>query len=186
MLSAANVLDSEPFAIRAGDSVAWTRSLPEFSAADGWALKYRLLWPTTATPVDIASSATATDHAVSLTAATTAAWPAGRATLVAYVERTVEAVLDRVSLESRSIDILPDLTTATSHDGRSQNAKALADLEAALAAYIAGGQGNVAEYTIGDRHMKFKSAAEIRELMDHYKREVARERGVSGKVFYRG
>jgi hypothetical protein len=183
------MMTNEPSTFRAGDSVAWSRSLPEFLPADGWVLKYRLLYASGAA-VPITSSASGADHAVSLTSADTASWTAGTATLVAYVEKGS----DRVTLESQQVAILPDLTAAANFDSRTQNQKALADLEAALATYCKAGQGHVAEYDIAGRRMKFRTSAEIIELIDYYKRAVAKERaalaaisgGAPGRVFYRG
>ena len=118
---------------------------------------------------------------------TTAAWAAGRATLFVFVERTVSGpATERVSLETKTIDIAANLATATTFDGRSANVKALDDLRAALASYCTAGHGPVAEYQIGDRRMKFRSTTEIADLIAYYEREVARERGVAGRVFYRG
>ena len=179
--------DTEPLSIRAGDSLTWSRSLPEYSAADGWTLKYRILWTTGSSPASFSAAGVGTQHTVTLAAVTTAAWASGRATLFVFVERTVAGpVTERVSLETKTIDIEANLATETTFDGRTANAKALDDLKAALASYCTAGQGPVAEYQIGDRRMKFRSTTEIADLIAFYEREVARERGVSGRVFYRG
>lgn len=181
------VPDTEPLSIRAGDSLSWSRSLPEFSAADGWTLKYRLLWPSGSSPASFSAVGAGTQHTVTLTAATTAVWPAGRATLFGFVERTVDGpATERVSLGTQSVLIAENLAAASAFDGRSANAKALDDLKAALATYCTAGHGPVAEYQIGDRRMKFRSTAEITDLIAHYEREVARERGASGRIYYRG
>ena len=179
--------DTEPLSIRAGDSISWSRSLPEYSAADGWTLKYRILWTTGSSPASFSASGVGTQHTVTLAALDTAAWAAGRATLFVFVERTVAGpATERVSLETKTIDIEANLATATTFDGRSANVKALDDLRAALASYCTAGHGPVAEYQIGDRRMKFRSTTEIADLIAYYEREVARERGVAGRVFYRG
>ena len=178
--------DTEPLSIRAGDSLSWSRSLPEYSAADGWTLKYRILWTTGSSPASFSAAGVGTQHTVTLAAATTAAWAAGRATLFVFVERTIGPATERVSLETKTIDIEANLATATTFDGRSANVKALDDLKTALASYCTAGHGPVAEYQIGDRRMKFRSTAEIADLIAHYEREVARERAVAGRVFYRG
>lgn len=180
---------SEPTVFRAGDSVAWTRSLPEHLPADGWVLKYRLLWPA-GTAVDIDTTAAGDEHAVDLGSADTANWPAGQVTLVAYVEKDAQ----RVTLGQQQVSVLPDLTTAETFDSRTANQKALAAAEAALLAYMEKGQAHVAEYDIAGRKMKFRTAGEIVDLINHYKREVAKERAalaaihghVPGRVFYRG
>lgn len=177
---------TEPLLIRAGDSVSWSRLLPEFSADDGWTLKYRILWTTGSSPAAFSAFGFGEQHIVGLDALTTADWPAGRATLFIFVERTVGPATERISLEAKAIEIAPNLAIATAFDARSANAKALDDLKAALASYCTAGQGPVAEYSIGDRRMKFRSTTEIVDLIAFYERQVARERGVTGRVFYRG
>lgn len=165
---------TEPTSIRAGDSVAWSRDLPAYPAADGWALKYRILWPAGAAE-EIATTADGTRYDAALSAADTATFAAGRAVLVSLVERGAGAGLERATLGSSPLDILPNLATAAAHDGRSQNEIALAHARAALATYMANGQLHVAEYDIAGRRMKFRSAAEIRELIQYYESEVGRE-----------
>lgn len=166
---------AEPNAIRAGDTVTWSRELPEHSAADGWALKYRLLYPT-GTAAEITTSGSGTTHNVALTAAVTGAWTAGTATLVALVEKGSGPSLERVTLESQAITILPNLSTAATLDTRSDAQIALADAKAALKTYMASGRLHVAEYDIAGRAMKFRSADEIRALIDYYEGEVGKER----------
>lgn len=162
-----------PTTFRAGDSVSWVESLPAYPAADGWALKYRLLWAA-GTAVDIPTSADGSDYSVSLATAATTDWAAGTATLVSWVEKTGA----RVTLGQQAVTILPNLAIADTHDGRSQAVKALADAKAALAAYMANGQTHVAEYDIAGRRMKFRAASEIIDLINHYEREVASERAL--------
>lgn len=164
----------EPTAIRAGDSVAWTRELPEHSAADGWALKYRLLYAA-GTAVDITSTGAGTLHTVNLTAANTASYVAGSATLVAYVEKGSGGSLERVTLESTPITILPNLTTAATFDGRSANQVALANLRAALAAMTANTSITVQSVSLEGRSTTFRSMDDLRGAIAHYEREVARE-----------
>lgn len=181
---------NEPTTFRAGDSASWSESLPEYLASDGWTLHYRLLWPT-GTAVDIVTSADGDDFAVALASSATSSWPAGQATLVSWV--TKEAA--RVTLEQQPVTILPDLTTAATHDGRSANKKALDQAEATLAAYAAGGKACVAEYEVAGRRMKFRDTQQILDLINHYKRLVAKETaalallqggGMPGRVYYRG
>jgi hypothetical protein len=169
-----DIAHSEPTSLRAGDSAAWQRDLADHSAADGWTLKYRLLWPA-GTPAEITSTGVGTVHTVSLSAADTASYTAGTPTLVGYVEKGSGPTLERVTLSSSVITVLPNLTTLTANDGRSQNQIALADAKAALASYMSKGQLHVAEYDIAGRTMKFRSSSEILDLIAHYKREVFSE-----------
>lgn len=168
---------NEPESFRAGDSVSWTESLPAYPVADGWALKYRLLWPT-GTAINIPATGSGTDYSVNLTPADTAGWVAGSATLISWVEKTSQRVL----LEQQAVTILPDLAIANTYDGRSQAVKGLADARAALAAYMAKGQAHVAEYDIAGRRMKFRASMEITDLISYYEREVAKERAAQAAM----
>lgn len=166
-----------PDSFRAGDSVSWDESLPEYSAVDGWALKYRFLWPT-GSAITLAATASGSDYSVALTPTDTASWVAGSATLVSWVEKTGARVL----LAQKSITILPDLAIAGTFDGRSLAVHALIDARAALAAYMAKGQIHVGEYDIAGRRMKFRSSVEITDLIQYYEREVAKERALQAAM----
>lgn len=165
---------SEPTTLRAGDSAAWSRSLPDYPPAAGWALKYRLIWPA-GTPVDITAGHDGTDYTVSLGAEATQDYPAGAATLVARVERGSGPTLERVTLGQQAITILPDLAAATTLDGRSAAARALADAKSALTVYLAGGIGHVLETDIGGRRTKFRGVKEITDLIEYLQRQVSAE-----------
>lgn len=179
---------SAPTTLRAGDSVVWTESLPATPANDGWTLKFKFLWPT-GDAFPVAATSAGADFSISLTAAQTAAWAAGSATRVAWVEKGSE----RITLDQSQVTILPDLGAATTFDGRSQASKGLADAKAALAAYVGAGKAHVAEYDIAGRRMKFRTSKEITDLIDHYEAEVAKERslqallqgGTPGRVYTR-
>lgn len=164
-------MSDQPTTFRAGDSVGWTHSLPAYPAADGWILKYRLLW-SVGTAVDIDTIGAGDEYTVAVAAADTVGWVAGSATLVAWVERGVE----RETLGQQAVTILPDLTTATTFDSRTRNQKALDAARLALETYLAGGRMHVAEYEIAGRKMKFRSADEITALIAFYERECAKER----------
>jgi len=179
-----------PDSFRAGDSVSWTVSLPAFPASAGWAVSYRLLTPS-GLAVDITTTADGDDHVANLTATQTAAWSAGTATLVCLATKSAE----RKTVDSKTVTILPDLAVIGTFDGRTLNKKTLDDLETALAAYAAAGQGHVAEYTVAGRVMKFRTVEEIESLIARYKRAVAKERAAlallngeqtPGRCYYRG
>lgn len=166
---------SPPATLRAGDSAEWVVSLPDYPAGAGWELYYRLLWRT-GPAVTIAAAADGDDHAVALTGAQTASWQAGPATLVWWVVRGEGEAEVKVTLDGRLVEILPDLTTAATHDPRTLNQRALADAQAALAAHMASGRAHVEEYEIAGRRQRFRSVDELRALVEYYQREVATER----------
>lgn len=168
-----------PTSFRAGDSAAWKTALPEYDAADGWSLIYRLILPFGAATEFSATGGTGGDYAVSLSATATSTWQAGAGTLLSRVERGSGAGLERITLGQQAVTILPNLATASSFDGRSIAAKGLADARAALAQYMAKGQAHVAEYHISDRVMKFRTTQDILDLIAYYEREVAKERATA-------
>lgn len=163
-----------PQSLRAGDSAAWSLAIPDHLPADGWALKFRMLWAQDAS-VDFGGTPDADVYTVSLSATDTANWTAGNATLAWWVERTVNGALERLTLGSQALLILPDLTQAATLDNRSQARIGLEAARAALVAYVAAGQSTVAEYEIAGRKMKFRDVSQIRELIQHFEREVNKE-----------
>jgi hypothetical protein len=166
-----------PPTLRAGDSVSWSASADGYLPAAGWSLKYRLLWPAGA--AELAATAAGSGWSVAQTSVQTSAWPAGSATLIARVEKGTGPALERVTLGSMAVTILPDLNAATQYDGRSQAQRGLDDANAALTAYLAGGKAHVAEYGIAGRQIKFRSVDEIRALIEHYTRQVSAERAAT-------
>lgn len=178
-----------PTTLRAGDSDSWSESLPNYPASAGWVLKYRLLWSNG--HADITATAAGDDFNITVTSAASTDWPAGPATLVAWVEKAAQ----KITIGSQPVTILPDLSVSVAHDGRSKNQRALDAAQAALVAYAEGGKAHVAEYEIDGNRMKFRSSQEILDLINHYKRLVAKENaalallqggGTPGRVYYRG
>jgi len=164
-----------PTTHRAGDSLTWTHSLPEYPPAAGWSLHYRLLFAA-GDAVDVTATPAGSDYTVSLSAAATATWPAGVATLVAYVEQGSGPSLQRITLDQSALSVQPNLLTATTHDARTINERALAAAETALADYVASGKLHVQGYNIAGRQMQFRTAGDIRDLIAYYRGEVNRER----------
>jgi len=134
-----------------------------------------VLWPS-APAVEFEATASGDAYTVALTATFTSDWLAGNATLVSFVERGTAPDIERVTVAQQILAVLPNLVTATAFDSRSKARKALDDAEAALAKYMEKGQAHVSEYEIAGRKMKFRSTAEIIDLINFYKRAVAKER----------
>lgn len=161
---------TQPSTLRAGDSIRWYRDLPDYPASAGWALRYRMLFPS-GDPVEIETTGEGDRFQVDLSSEATGRFIAGKATLVAWVERDAE----RVTIDGQQIVILPDLTRVGEFDGRSENARALAQAKAALADYVASGRAHVQRYTIASREFWFRDVKDIKALIDHYEAEVAKE-----------
>ena len=104
-------LTTEPTTIRAGDSLSWLISVSDYPADLGWTLKYNLV--NADAVILLTSVASGADHAITATAAVTAAYTSGDYTAVKFVESGVGASLERVTLSQFNITVLPSLTTAT-------------------------------------------------------------------------
>ncbi len=157
---------AEPTSIRAGDSVAWQRNLPEFDAGAGWVLAYKLT--STAATHQIPATGNGPAHAVALTKTATANFASGSYTLIGYVTNGTE----RVTIYAAPCAVLPDLVAATTYDGRSP---AKAALDAARAAYYGRTGSGAIEYAVGDRSFKFETPADLLIRIRSLEQEVARE-----------
>ena len=76
----ADIATTEPTQIRAGDSITWLKTLNDYPATDSWVLHYRLI--NSAGKFDVTATASGSDHLVSISAATSATYTAGKYTLV--------------------------------------------------------------------------------------------------------
>lgn len=122
---------TEPAAITTGDTISWQIALPDYPASGGWTLKYTLVG--SAGAITIASAASGADHLISITAATSTTWIAGRYQLQKYVEKGSGTTLERITLGSASIEIIKGLAgTTTASDTRSQSRRILDAINAAI------------------------------------------------------
>lgn len=165
----ATIPDIEPTAITAGDTVTWTRTLPDYPASAGWVLSYTLI--NADRRVQFAAVADGDAHRVHQPAAVTAEWPVGDFEWQAVVANAT----DRHTVLRGRLSIQPDFGSMVGLDTRSMARKALEALQAAYLDYLTNQQGHVAEYEIAGRRMKFRNAAEIWAQIDRLKREVAAE-----------
>lgn len=157
---------TEPATLRAGDTATWTKSLSDYPASAGWVLSYALT--KTGTRITFSATASADDHLVVVTAATTAAWVVGnyswaaRATLAGAVH----------TVATGTVEILPDIAALTGGtDARSHAAITLDALEA----WIEGRNMGVAEYEIAGRRLKTIPIPDLLVLRDRYRRDVQSE-----------
>jgi hypothetical protein len=109
----------EPTTFRAGDTLAFTRSVQDYSAADGWTINY-FFRSSTASAVDFSSTPSNTSHAVNVPAATTAAWLPGIYTGIGVITDGTT----KKTIFSGSLTILPDISQVQpGTDQRTQNRK---------------------------------------------------------------
>ncbi|WP_230685816.1 hypothetical protein, partial [Streptococcus pneumoniae] len=83
--------------------------------------------------IDITAGASGTDHLVTVTAATTAAYPTGDYTWTAWVEKTGE----RYTIGSGTVIVKPNIAGLAAFDARTDAAIILDQLMAAYTSYTA-------------------------------------------------
>ena len=158
-----------------GDSAI---DVPDYPASDGWTLKYRFA-PRFTTPVQAPIELTAsTDpdgrrYNIQASPATTAAWAPGAYAWVRWVEKAGAAqTLDDVYGE---LVVKADpRTLPQGFDGRSQAAKAVDDIKAAMATFTSS-NGTIKSYSIGSRQVTYRDKAEIITDLDFWQRQLDAE-----------
>jgi hypothetical protein len=153
----------EPSVITAGDTAAWTKSLPDYLPSAGWTLNYALQGPSEIT-FSSATNSGAT-FAISLTTSTTASWAPGLYALTAYVTKAGE----RYTVDRRTISILADPAQAL---GSTHASRTLALIEAALEGRIPRG---LESHVIAGQSISKIPIPELYKLKLQYQREVAAE-----------
>lgn len=160
----AQIPSIEPTTITPGDTVKWTRTLPDYPADAGWVLSYEFV--KASTRITVTGGASGADHAVTISSATSAAYVAGTYDWRARVTKAGEVY----TVASGRTVIKPSFAAAT--DARSQMRIALEAIEATLAGRATTA---TAEYEIAGRRLKFISPTELLVLRDRYRIDVARE-----------
>jgi hypothetical protein len=165
---AAPIPTTEPAVIVAGDTAKWTKSLADYSAADGWALSYTLV--NSASRYTFSATASGSDFAVTVAAATTTAYAAGLYDWRAQVSKAAEVF----TVGAGQFTVQPSFASAT--DGRSSARKSLDQ----VVAYMANSANlEAAEYEIAGRRLKRLSIPELIQLKSHLSAEVQRETAAS-------
>jgi len=155
----------EPSTVNAGDTWRWTRSLADYPASAGWALSYVLI--NAAAKITINAAASGDDHAVTVSAATTAGYAAGTYDWRARVSKAGE-----VYTVGEGRITVRNAYAASTFDARSHARKTLDNIEAVIE-----GRATSAtlEYQIAGRSMKYIPMAELLTLRDKYRAEVKGE-----------
>lgn len=117
-----------PRKLTAGDTVTWTESLADYPAAT-YALSMVLIAAGADSKESFEAVGSGDEHEFTISAAASADLTAGR------YDYQLIATGDgfRITLDRGSIEVLPDLSTLTSHDGRDWLDTAIAALEASIA-----------------------------------------------------
>ena len=154
----------EPQQLRVGDTWSWRRSVPGYSASEGWSLRYELV--TIGQRIVIDAVAEGDDFLVLVPANVTAQKVAGRYQWLARVLKGA----DVFSIGQGMVQITPDFASAV--DSRSHARKVLDAIEAVLEQRATRDQE---EYSIAGRSLKRTSIGDLLKLRDQYKKDVALE-----------
>lgn len=157
----------EPISFRAGDTIKWTKSLADYPASAGWALKYKFVGDKGA-PAVIAAAASGDDFSVTITATTTAAYVAGIYTLQGWVEKAGE----QYTISVTTVEILANLSISSATDTRSNARKQLVLIETAIESYSVRPVESVSAF---GRTWTRPSLRTLYNLRSRYLREIRKE-----------
>jgi hypothetical protein len=174
---ASDIPTAEPIQLTAGDTVSWSRSLADYSAADGWVLSYALVQRVTGLRIIILASASGADHLVSVTAAESAGWTAGEYDGQGYVGKTTE----RYQVWKGTVVILPNYGgEGEVGDTRSQAKIILDFIDASFTKLV---QKQTVEATIEGVDLKFRSLEELTKARNYWGNIYAEEeRAAAGRT----
>jgi hypothetical protein len=163
-----------PTTLQAGDTISWTESSADYPPSGGWTLAFSLQMPDR-TPITITGTASGTSYAISVSPSTSKGWLPGTYSWQAYVYKgTPPAFTDRITLATGEIEIIADISQATSqNDFRSTARK---NYEMITAALSGDGSPYVQSYSIGGRSLSKYSRAELIKERSFWKTEWDKER----------
>lgn len=163
-----------PKYLSAGLTNKWTLSLPDYPAPD-WEVVYNLRCAGK-TVINITSDADGSDHAIDISAATSAGYADGIYDYVAYATDGA----DKFEIERGTIEIKPDLSAATSSfDGRSQAQKIFDALEASILGLAS---ADTISISINGKSIQRMSLDEKIKARDRYAAIVRSEKGTGHKI----
>ncbi len=153
---------TEPSQVAAGDTILWTKVLPEYPASEGWVLKYALRGPAV---VDVTATPDGDDHLVSTSGVTVA----GTYFVQGYVEKDSE----RHTVFSGQIKATPNLVTAgENYDGRSHAQKVIDAVEAVIEGRASKAQ---LEMWVDGEKLAYATHADLMTFRNKYRHELASE-----------
>lgn len=176
------ILDAVPDKLIAGDTWRWTRTLSNYPAGT-WVVTY--YFENQIKQFSAAASASGTDHAVSIDAATTDDFPPGR---YRWWARAVSgAIVETIDSEQGWVDVEPDPGASGTRDHRSFARRALDAIEATIEGRATAGQ---LSFSIRDRTVESFTLTELMQLRQTLRQEVRAEEqgdraGVGRKLQWR-
>ena len=162
-----------PESFRAGTTLSYTRTLPEYPANDGWTLKLLL---SGRAPHSLDAAASGADHVVTIPAT-----GAGLSTddivpdWYQWTELATKAGVGTFEVDSGRVTVLPN--PAAAGDQRSWEEKALELLKTAHAAYLTSPSSPwVSSYQIGTRSVSFNRPKDMGDYIATLEGIVWRQR----------
>lgn len=159
---------SEPTTVYAGDTIEWTKALGDYPATE-CTLSYSLVRE--GASISITASASGSEYAISVPAATSAAWQPGEYQWTSYVTSGAT----RKVIETGSLIIRAN-PAAGGYDTRSYVKRVLDAIEAMLEGRAT---SDVTSYSIGGRSVSKASVAELLAWRSQYRREYEREQAAA-------
>ena len=157
-------LATAPYPFRAGDTVAWALTLPDYDAGAGWALSYTFV--STTGVKTAAAVGSGTIHTVSI-AAVDSGWPPGDYAYQGVVTKGAE----RHTVDAGRLTVLPSLVgAAAGQDTRGHARRVLDAIEAVIEGRASEAEADV---QINGRAVRYIPVAELLVLRDRYKHDLA-------------
>ena len=165
-----SIATTEPTQFRAGEYVTWEKSLADYSADDGWTLKYTLSGNAGGTIAAKAATGSGTTHTMVFTVAETAALTKGKFKLFGWVENADAS--QKITISTTTVTVLTNLFTASATDQRSDNQIIL---DAIIAVIKGRATKQHQEIAIAGRNIMLLSPAELYKWQKVYEYEVQKE-----------
>jgi len=158
---------TEPASVTAGDTIQWTKALPDYPASAGWVLSYAFTGPG---KISFTGTASGDDHAITVTAAQSAVWAAGNYIGQAYVTKTTERYTVATGL------LLAVAENIASVSGLSWARRCLVAIKATLEGKAG---SDLLSTKINEKELRKYTPAELIPLYRFYESEVAKEDAAS-------
>lgn len=164
----------EPIEFAAGDTLSFTRRLPDYPASEGWSLLYELRGG--AEVITFESTPDVDSHVILVPSATTAAWLPGDYLLVGFAQNGAV----RHQVYYASLAITPNTPDAGPEETFAQ--KMIAALEAVM---LAKAQDDLAESAFRDSRFAYLTPEQLRTEHAYWvcvrRNEIAKERANHGR-----
>lgn len=171
---AASIPSTEPTVIHAGDTIPWTKTVPDYPSTDGWTLSYSLRLQNGSGSVDATATPSGQDYTVTIPAATTAPMTPGTWVWAAYVTKALERYL----VGSGTLLVLQNIAKIDAQvDLRSPARKAYDNALAAWATFA-----TAKMVVLNGRTYTARDAADLIVYVDRCKADYALEVGSANGV----